>query len=258
MPRKNCAATAPTRSLGSDPLRGRGILVTRPREQAAHLARLIEQAGGRPVLFPAIEIEEVPAPAALERLREFDLAIFVSPTAVAKAMQHVRAWPRQLQAAAIGAGTGRELARHGVAKVISPTSGADSEALLAISEMQEIAGKRIVIFRGDGGRALLGDTLAQRGAQVEYAACYRRTHPKSCVKTWNQDEIDAVTVSSAQGLANLFDMLEPAFLQATPLFVPHPRIAEEARARSVREVLVAGPSDEHMRDALVAYFRNHE
>jgi uroporphyrinogen-III synthase len=243
--------------LGSDPLRGRGILVTRPREQAAHLARLIEQAGGRAYLFPAIEIEDVPAPAALGRLREFDLAIFVSPTAVAKVMARVRAWPAGLRAAAIGAGTRRELENRGITGVIAPQAGADSEALLAISEMQEITGKRIVIFRGDGGRALLGDTLAQRGAQVEYTACYRRTRPTG-LQTWKPDEIAAVTVSSAEGLANLFEMLDPGFLQATPLFVPHPRLADDARARAVREVLVAGPSDDDMLHRLVAYFQRHE
>ena len=248
----------PTRSSPSNPLRGRGILVTRPRAQAAPLARLIEQAGGRAHLFPAIEIEDVPAPAALGRLHEFDLAIFVSPTAVAKVMQHVPAWPPRLPAAALGAGTRRELERQGVTKVISPPGGADSESLLALSEMQAMAGKHIVIFRAQAGRALLGDTLAQRGAQVEYAACYRRTRPKIDVKTWQRGEIDAVTVSSAEGLANLLEMLDPAFLHATPLFVPHSRIAEQARARSVREVLIAGPSDDDMVGALVAYFRHDE
>lgn len=248
----------PTRSSAANPLRGRGILVTRPREQAALLAGLIAQAGGRTHLFPAIEIEDLPAPAALERLREFDLAIFVSPTAVAKVMPHVPAWPAALRAAAVGAGTRRELERRGITAVISPSGGADSEALLALSEMQQMAGRRVVIFRGEGGRALLGDTLAQRGARVEYAACYRRKCPKSSVQTWKTGEIDAVTVSSAEGLANLFAMLDTAFLQATPLFVPHPRIADEARARAVREVLVAGPSDDDMLHRLVAYFQRHE
>jgi len=45
-------------------------------------------------------------------------------------------------------------------------------------------------------------------------------------------------------------------LKATPLFVPHPRIADAARARSVHEVLVAGPSDDDMLNRLVAYFRH--
>ena len=65
-------------------------------------------------------------------------------------------------------------------------------------------------------------------------------------------------MSSAQGLENLFEMLDPAFLRATPLFVPHPRIGEDARARAVRQVVLAGPSDEQMLDQLVAYFRSHE
>lgn len=232
--------------------------MTRPREQAAHLAALIEQAGGRAHLFPAIEIEDVPAPAALGRLHEFDLAVFVSPTAVSKVMHRLRAWPAQLPTATVGAGTRRELEKHAVKKIMSPASGADSEALLAMSEMQQVAGKRIVIFRGEGGRALLGDTLAERGAHIEYAVCYRRRQPASFSRSWKPEEIHAVTVSSAEGLANLFQLLEPAFLQATPLFVPHPRIADQARARAVREVLVAGASDEHMRDALVAYFRRHD
>lgn len=243
--------------MGSEALRGRGILVTRPREQAAGLARLIEQAGGRAHVFPAIEIEDMPPPAALEELEAFDLAVFISPTAVSKVMGRLDAWPRALRAAAVGAGTRRELERHGVTKVIAPREGADSEALLREPELEQVANQRIVIFRGEDGRALLGDTLRQRGAQVEYAACYRRTRPEGS-KALKEAEIDAITVSSAQGLANLFEMLDPAFLRATPLFVPHPRIADEARARSVREVVVAGASDEEMADRLVAYFRSHD
>jgi uroporphyrinogen-III synthase len=236
--------------LASDALRGRGILVTRPREQAAGLARLIEQAGGRAILFPAIEIEDLPPPPAIQELGSFDLAVFVSPTAAAKVMAQVAAWPRALRAAAIGGGTRRELERHGITKVISPGAGADSEALL--EELQDVSGKRIVIFRGEGGRELLGETLRQRGARVEYAECYRRKRP---AEASSFEKPAAVTVSSAEGLANLFEMLDPAMLRSKPLFVPHPRIAEEARARGVREVLVAGPADEQMLAALVAYFR---
>ncbi|MGH8691956.1 MAG: uroporphyrinogen-III synthase [Burkholderiales bacterium] len=237
-------------------LRGRGILVTRPREQAAGLARLIEQAGGRAHLFPAIDIQDLPPPGALSRLREFDLAIFISPTAVSRVFRHLKTLPSQVRAAAVGAGTRRELERHGVTQVISPSSGADSEALLAQPELEIF--RNIVIFRGEDGRALLGETLAGHGARVEYAACYRRARPQVPGKAWKPGEIDAVTVSSAQGLANLFEMLDPGLLQATPLFVPHARIAEQGRARSVREVVIAGPSDEEMLDRLVAYFRSHD
>jgi uroporphyrinogen-III synthase len=242
--------------LAPDNLRGRGILVTRPGERAGNLARLIEASGGRAHLFPAIGIEDLPAPPALRQLDRFDLAVFVSPTAVAKILAHLDAWPRALPAAAVGGGTRRELERRGVKGVISPQSGADSEALLALTEMQQVAGKRVVIFRGEGGRELLGDTLRSRGARVEYAAGYRRTRPKA-ERLWKEDEIDAITVSSSQGLANLFEVLDAAFLKSRPLFVPHPRVEGNARERSVREVVVAGPSDEQVLEALVAYFRSH-
>jgi uroporphyrinogen-III synthase len=240
--------------LASRPLEGKAILVTRPRAQAEGLARLIEAAGGRPHLLPAIEIEDVPPPEVLGRLHEFDLAVFVSPTAVAKALPHAGKLPR---AAAVGAGTRRELEKRGVTGVIAPTTGADSEALLALPELEVVKGKRIAILRGDGGRALLGETLAARGARVEHVTCYRRLRPQAPARAWRRGELAAVTVSSGQGLANLFEVLDPALLRATPLFVPHPRIAEQARALAVREVVLAGHSDDQMLEALVAYFRSH-
>lgn len=230
--------------------------MTRPGERAANLARLIEGAGGRAHLFPAIEIEDLPAPTALAQLDRFDLAVFVSPTAVSKIMAHLAAWPRALPAAAVGGGTRRELERRGVTEVIAPRAGADSEALLALAQMQQVAGKRVVIFRGEGGRELLGDTLRSRGAHVEYAAGYRRTRPRG-ERLWQEDEIHAITVSSSQGLANLFEILDAAFLSSRPLFVPHPRVEGNARGRGIREVVVAGPSDEQVLAALVAYFRSH-
>jgi uroporphyrinogen-III synthase len=243
--------------LAADSLQGRAILVTRPRAQAQRLARLIEGAGGRAELFAAIEIEDVPPPAALARLHEFDLAIFVSPTAVAKAMPQVRAWPRALRVAAVGSGTRRELEKHGIADVIAPESGADSEALLATPALGDVAGKRIAILRGDGGRALLADTFAERGAQVEFVTCYRRLVPKPPARPWKPGELAAVTVSSSQGLDNLFEVLDRELLRSTPMFVPHVRIAERARVLAVREVVLAGHADEEMLDRLVAYFRSH-
>lgn len=243
--------------MAADSLQGRAILVTRPRAQAQRLARLIEAAGGRAELFAAIEIADVPPPAALARLHEFDLAIFVSPTAVAKAMPRVRAWPPALRVAAVGSGTRRELEKHGIANVIAPQSGADSEALLATPALGDVAGKRIAILRGDGGRALLADTFVERGAQVEYITCYRRLAPRPPAHAWKPGELAAVTVSSSQGLDNLFQVLDRELLRSTPMFVPHARIAERARARAVREVVLAGHSDEEMLDRLVAYFRSH-
>ena len=49
-------------------------------------------------------------------------------------------------------------------------------------------------------------------------------------------------------------LLEPGLLRGLPLFVPHDRVADEARRLGVRQVRVAGPGDDEMFGALVAYF----
>ncbi|HSU78326.1 MAG TPA: uroporphyrinogen-III synthase, partial [Burkholderiales bacterium] len=135
-------------------LAGRGVVITRPRELAEPFARLLERRGARAIVFPAIEIQPLPAPATLARLAEYDVAVFVSPSAVRIALAAQPPWPPRL-AAAVGAGTRRELERAGAQAVIAPTVGADSEALLALPEMQKLRGKRVLIVRGKGGRELL-------------------------------------------------------------------------------------------------------
>jgi uroporphyrinogen-III synthase len=115
-----------------------------------------------------------------------------------------------------------------------------------------------VIFRGDSGRELLGEELAKRGALVEYAACYRRVRPAPAdlARAW-AGGVDAVTVSSGEGLANFLDMLgeeRAAQLSRVALFVPHARIAEDARRRGLARTIVAGPGDAETAAALVAYF----
>ena len=239
-------------------MKDKGIVITRPRELAGGLAAAIEKAGGRAIVFPTIEIEDAPPPAALARLDAYDLAVFVSPTAVQKVMGRLAQWPEAVPAAAIGAGSKRELERFGVRGVLAPEEGADSEALLRLPELQEMRGKRVVIFRGGAGRPLLGDALAERGARVDYAEGYRRVPARGdaapLLAQWRRGEVHAVTVSSSEGLDNLVALVGATPLAATPLFVPHERVAARAREHGARQVTVAGASDAAVVERLVAYF----
>jgi uncharacterized protein HemX/uroporphyrinogen-III synthase len=241
--------------LERKPLQGRGIVVTRPAAQAERLAALVSAAGGRPFLFPAIEIERLPE-RPLPRLEEFDLAVFVSPTAVECAFERIK--HAGVPVAAVGSGTRRALQALGAREVLAPETGADSEALLELPELHEVAGKRILIVRGEGGRELLADTLAARGARTEYLECYRRMLPHAdiapLIAAWDRGEIDAVTVSSTASLDNLITLLGVPRLSARPLFVNHARVAERAREVGIPELVVAGPGDEETAEALVAYF----
>jgi uroporphyrinogen-III synthase len=243
--------------LGTE-LRGKGIVVTRPRELAGGLAAAIEAAGGSAILFPTIAIEDVPPPEALRRLDAYDLAVFVSPTAVQKVMAQVARWPERLAAAAIGSGSKRELESRGVRNVLAPEEGADSEALLGLPGLQSMHGKRVVIFRGGAGRPLLGEALSARGASVQYAECYRRAlssaDPAPMLERWARGGVQAVTVSSSEGLDNFVTLVGEALLAAVPLFVPHARVAARAREHGARDVIVAGASDAAVLERLVAYF----
>jgi uroporphyrinogen-III synthase len=255
----------------ADPLDGRNIVVTRPAGQAAHLAEALIGLGARPILFPVLAIFDVEDPAPLQemaiRLDEFDWACFVSPNAVEKSLATIlarRPWPARVRAATVGRSSELALAKFGVADVVAPQGRFDSEALLELPELQEMTAKRVVIFRGDGGRELLGDTLKQRGATIEYIACYRRDKPAldpaPLLKLWGEGRLDGVTVTSSEGLRNLVDMvgkLGQTWLKKTPLFVPHQRIAGLARALGCHEVILTGPGDEGLVAGLLEYYRDH-
>jgi uroporphyrinogen-III synthase len=248
-------------------LEDRSVVVTRPAKQAAALIKLIEQAGGRAYPFPVIEIEPIRSPgldATVNRLASFNLAIFISRNAVEHGLASsggAARWPAGVEVAAIGQGSRAALLAEGFADVHAPKGPSDSEALLDLPRLKHVSGERIVIFRGVGGRAQLAEMLRARGAEVEYAECYRRIPPRAdaapLIERWKAGGIHAVTVSSGEGLQNLFDVLGSAgqtLLRTTLAIVPHQRVAENARALGMTKVEVAGAADEEVLAALVAYF----
>ncbi|MEW8013677.1 MAG: uroporphyrinogen-III synthase [Candidatus Sedimenticola endophacoides] len=247
-------------------LGGAGVLVTRAAHQAGGLSELISRHGGRPVEFPAVCIAGPEEPdrvrALLGRLASYHTLLFISPNAVQYTLRLIDggALPPGVRIGAVGKGTARALARAGVAVDIVPEGRFDSEALLATPALAQVARQRILIVRGRGGRALLGDTLSARGARVEYAEVYRRlcpgTPPGALLRRWSRD-IDLVTVTSAEILDNLRRMLGPAgrdTLLATPLVVVSTRMRAHARSLGFQQVILAdGANDPALLRALCAW-----
>ncbi|HCI14317.1 MAG: uroporphyrinogen III synthase [Gallionellales bacterium GWA2_60_142] len=250
--------------MAESPLRSLKIAVTRPRDQAAPLVQRITQAGGIPLLFPLLDIEPVqddaPLHEQLSRLAQFDLAIFISPNAVQHGIAAMRAaglaLPPKLRIATVGQGSAKALRELGMTNIIAPTERFDSEGLLALPELQNVAGWNVLIFRGDGGRELLGDTLKARGAAVEYATCYLRSKPQQDIAELLSAAPDAITVTSSEALGHLWDMLDErarATLRDTPLFVPHPRIAQLADQQGWRQVVTSPSGDDGLLSGLIAW-----
>ncbi len=249
-------------------LDGRGVVVTRPAHQAGPLADLIRAAGGKPIIFPVLEILDTADMQALidvvDRLDDYSLAIFISPNAVVRAMNQIlarRTWPTGLRTAAVGKGGVKELKRFGINDVIVPTRVYDSERLLDLPQLQSVEGQRVVVFRGDGGRELLGDTLTARGARVDYVECYRRVRPRvdaaPLLKAWARNEVHAVIVTSSEGLRNLFEMigkLGQSWLRRTLVLAPHSRIVDTARELGCSNVIETRPGDDGLVEALLQQF----
>jgi len=250
----------------------RAVVITRPRAQAQALAQAVRARGRRAVVLPLLEIAPLddtgPLRAALAALPSYALVAFVSPNAVDAAFAHLDGWLAGVPVAVVGEGSRAALARHGVtnanATIHCPPDAAnsDSEHLLASLDLAGLAGRRVLIVRGESGRELMADTLRAAGAQVDTVAAYRRSVPQ--LSNGLAAELDAllaqpndwiITSSEAlRGLAGLVRQLDPgegmARLQAQHLVVPHARIAETAHALGCSQVTLTGSGDARLLAAL--------
>ena len=201
-------------------LDGVKVLVTRPEQQAEALCEAIENLGGKAIRFPVIEItqseNQLAARTILDNIPQYDIGIFISRNAVdwtMKLLAEKKSTLDMLTLIAVGAGTAEALRQASSAQVIT-NSGANSEALLELDALgaDVIRGKKIIIFRGQGGREYLATTLRERGAKVDYAEVYRRDCPEYdrdvIDELWSSSNPDVVIITSNNGLENLFSLLD--------------------------------------------------
>lgn len=251
-------------------LHGLGVMVTRPAHQAEGLCSLIEQAGARAIRLPVIEIagpdDEAAARATLAGLAGFDIVIFISANAVHRCYLYIgEQLPKGPQIATVGQGTARRLQEDFQRPPdLLPDEGYNSEALLALPGFQQVAGRRILILKGEGGRDLLADTLADRGAKVSYANLYRRRLPdeagQQLAAIHQHEKVDVVILTSGEGIANLLSLADEttrAWLCSMTWLVIHPRLADLARrTECANDIIISdGPADENIMQCLRQWAR---
>jgi uroporphyrinogen-III synthase len=250
----------------------RAVVITRPRRQAGALAAAVAARGRTPVILPLLEIEPVDDQAGLARrlaqLGEYALVAFVSPNAVDAAFAHIDRWPEGVAIAVVGEGSRAALLAHGIDQrrvtIHCPRDPArsDSEQLLQALDLAVLAGRRVLVVRGDGGRELLPDALRGAGCAVETVAAYRRALPTldaalaASLRSLLTRPNDWILTSSEalRGLVALVGQLDDgasvASLQRQHLIVPHARIADTARALGFVAVTLTGSGDERLLAAL--------
>lgn len=235
-------------------LRGLRVLITRPQQRADDLKAAITAAGGTPIHIPMMTVAPLQMPLdqpiwQQTRQRIIDLdryrrVLAISVNAVHYGLQCLAdywpQWPIGITWYGIGAATIAEFARWDIA-AHGGSEAMSSEGLLALPELQAIAGERILILRGVGGRETLAMTLRARGAQVDYAECYRRVEPALDAeqqRLLRAVQFDAISVNSGETLQNLM-RYDSESMRALPLIVPSARVGDEAKALGFTRVITA-------------------
>ena len=237
------------------------LVVTRPQAQARHMLALLEAAGACPQALPLIHIAPPANPErlmqALTRIAEADGVIFISPTAIEQTLAHI-AWPNPLPVFVSGPGSAACAKQCGISKIHMPETTYDSEGLLALPALRNVAGKRFIIFRGNGGRAVLANTLTQRGASVELIEAYQRIASVLDESDWQMlRQSDAVILTSSEAAQNLFAQAvrhQRVWLQTLQYFVSHPRIGLTLQRLGAHAIEQVGVSDKMIVANVIRFF----
>jgi len=254
-------------------LNGAGVLVTRPAHQAEHLVQLIEQAGGKAIRFPTLAIADVDdvdqIKTTFQHLDSYQCVIFVSVNAVNFALRaNGGKIPRSKSVvfAAIGGSTAQALINADLVVDLVPKQDFNSEALLAMPEMQHISGQSMLIVRGQGGREELANRLRERGAKVDYLAVYKRIIPQvdniSNLSYLIENGLNVITITSGEALQNLVLMAgdqHATAIREVPLVVVSDRIRCLAADLGFNRIAVTqSPSDSAILETVIKFVTGNE
>jgi uroporphyrinogen III methyltransferase / synthase len=242
----------------TQPLLGKKILITRPRQQASRFAALLREYGAEPIEVPTIQLVPPSSWEPLDRsiadIRSYDWLIFTSVHGVQTFFERFEAQQRPLtdlqehKICAIGPATAQELQTRGVSVDVMPSEYRAEAVIEALSDLP-LEGSRMLIPRAAVARNVLPRALTARGAHVEVVEAYRTILPATDLEsdTWQlleQRAIDVVTFTSPStvtnfarltGEANLSQLLREAVVACigpitadtvrsyslTPMIVPH-------------------------------------
>lgn len=233
------------------------ILITRSQPGAARLAEALEHAGFVALQCPVIDIYPLDTAVArqiIAQLDQFALAIFVSDHAVLHGMRLIdeqwRERPDKLTWIAVGAATAAALARYAITAVVPERES--SEGILELPQTAGVAGRRVLIVAGRGGRTELAAAFTQRGATVDVLELYAREAVTGTSTMFGEASIAAVVVSSADGgraFAALWRAAGRDF--GVPVIAPSARVANVLRDLAFTEVVEsAGASAAAVLDAI--------
>lgn len=259
------------------PLYGRRVVVTRARAQASGLAKTLRGLGAEVVELPAIRIEPLleseEVQSAVEMIGEYSLICLTSPNGVHLLFEaldaagldaRALAKPKKQQVgqresgvapqhgpvvAAIGPGTARALAAHGISADIIPERFVAESLVEALAEV-EVSGKRVLVARAADARDVIPEHLSGRGAEVDVVALYETVREEPSPEAVEAAQnADYVTFTSSSTVRNLTDALGERFPHEARIVSIGPVTSEAVRKASFK---VDVEAESHDIEGLVA------
>lgn len=222
------------------------FLITRPAGKADHL---LEALDGNDIAYlyqPVITTQMVQLKARdIKLLTQAELLIFVSLSAVNALEQQLTATELTAPLFAVGETTAAALTHWAGRPVIVPQDQR-SEGLLGLPELQQVAGKQVVVVRGNAGRELIKQTLSQRGALVRYVQSYSRNplplDGAQLCQQWQQ-HVRCIVATSNEILQRIFSLVPS---EQQPWLCQQHWILVSPRARDSALALGVAPQHIHL------------
>jgi uroporphyrinogen III methyltransferase/synthase len=231
-----------TKTLGTLPLAGRRIVITRAKEQAEEFSRLLQSYGAHVVAFPTIEIAPAedwyPLDEAIEKLDSYDWVIFTSVNGVRSFTQRLKHKGRGVDAlvgkkiCAIGPRTQGELEKMGLTVSFIPQEY-QAEGVIEGLKARGIKGQKILLPRARGARSILPESLMEAGAIVDEVEVYQAIKPSKSNESLAsilKKGIDVVAFTSSSTVRNFMVLIsDETVLNGVKVAVIGPITAETVK-----------------------------
>jgi uroporphyrinogen III methyltransferase / synthase len=229
------------------PLFGKRLAVTRPREQAGDISRLIAQQGGEPVLTPTIRIVPLCPPDLTALNHPYDWVVFTSVNGVYSLSKALLAAGRDVRAlgssriAAIGSETARAVEGAGLRVDFVPSRFVAEQVVEEFPD--PVAGLRVLIPRAAEARSLLPDLWREQGARVDVLALYETVADEEGLEELRRrletSTIDAILFTASSTVRHCVERLGAERLRAVPIACIGPITAGTAHDLGLRADVVA-------------------
>jgi uroporphyrinogen III methyltransferase/synthase len=207
------------------PLFGKGIVITRPEEQAEEFAQLLSAEGARVVLFPTIRIEPPErwddVDRAIEGLDGYHWIIFTSANGVKYFFHRLRETGRDIRdlkgirICTIGPATAKAFEEMGVRVDIVPDEYI-SEGVVKAFQGIDLKGRRALLPRAQEARDVIPEGLSKLGALVDVVTVYRTARSESRKEDLqvllDAGKVDVITFTSPSTVINFRKIMGTAAL----------------------------------------------